>query len=162
MNRWSAQLVLATVLLTSCASLDHYLPFVTTSTFKGSKAAAKVAEASITKSSPTDPEYQADPWSFVLQVRNKSGNPVGIEYKVVFTDSQGDPMDVQYGQVEFSTGWTEYRKGLVPAAESSKAQVYLYLQGEGNPTPMPVPSTPVASAYFVSPTPGPEPLPSGI
>ncbi|HEY9857318.1 MAG TPA: hypothetical protein V6D05_16350 [Stenomitos sp.] len=153
MKRFSVQLVLATLLLSACASLDHYLPWVTTSASKGTKAATKVAEASITKALPTDPEYQADPWSFVLTIHNKTAAPLAIEYKLVFMDSHGDPSDVQYGQVEFPSEWSEYRKGVVPQALSSQAQVFLYLPGEGDPTPMPVPSNPV----FGPPTPYPVP-----
>lgn len=148
MNRWSAQLVLATLLLASCTTLDGYMPWIKTSSISGSQAAAKVAEATVTKARETDPEYQADPWSFVLLVRNKSGRPLSIQYKVVFKGSHGEPTDVQYGQVDFPAVWSEYRKGLVPEALSSTAQVYLYLPDESGSNPSP----PVAIA---SPTPGP-------
>ncbi len=147
MKRRLRLLMIVPLLLASCTTLDGYLPWVKKSV-SGSKSVLAAVDASITKAVPTDPEYQEDPWSFILLVRNKTPQPLTVDYKIVFLDRKGEPSDVQYGTVDFPPEWKEIRKGVVPFAESSQAKVSLYLPGE------PVASTPpYAATYSATPAP---------
>lgn len=167
MKRRTRLLLLMPLLLASCTNVNGYLPWVPKSVgVSGSKAVLAAVDATITKATPSDPEYREDPWSFVLSVRNKTPRPLSVEYKIVFSDRKGEPTDVQYGNVDFPAEWTELRKGVVPFAESTQARITLYLpeQQPEEPTGPPWPVASVTPSYYAtySATPAPVLMPDPV
>lgn len=142
MNRLGRLGLLLPLLLASCTALDGYMPWLKQTKSTSQVLVAKSVEGTIIKAKATDPEFEVDPWAFVLTIRNKTSGPLWVKYKVVFTDKNDDPMDVQYGEVELAVDPPEFRKALVPEAESVKARVTLYLLdgSEASPLPIPTPS----------------------